>query len=108
MKIFEDKQNELEVKNASLQDEFLGEKTSNAAFVERIALLEKQCEDATASAASSSFSKFSQEEFKELALKTNREHYELISELFKTLDSIFETHLAFDKMSATLEDQVDR
>ena len=43
-----------------------------------------------------------------MALKTNQEDYELISELFKTLDSIFETHLAFDKMSATMEDQVER
>ena len=41
-------------------------------------------------------------------MKTNQEHYELISELFKTLDSIFETHFAFDKMFATLEYQVER
>ena len=108
MKIYEDKHNDLEVKNASLQDELLGENIANVAFVQRIVLLEKQCEDANASATSSSFSKFSQEEFKELALKTNQEHYELISELFKNLDSIFETHLAFDKMFATLEDQVER
>ena len=59
MKISEEKHNELEVKNASLQDEFLGENTANVAFVKRIALLEKQCEDANASATSSSFSKFS-------------------------------------------------
>ena len=76
--------------------------------MQRIALLEKQYEDATASSVSSSFSKFSQEEFKELALKTNQEHYELIGELFKTLDSIFETHIVFDKTYATLEYQVDK
>ena len=62
-------------------------------------MLERQCEDATASAASSLFSKFSQEEFKELALWTHMEHYDLVSELFKNLDNIFEIHVAFDKMS---------
>ena len=43
-----------------------------------------------------------------MALNTNQEHYELISELFKTLHSIFETHLAFDNISTTPEDQVGR
>ena len=51
---------------------------------------------------------FSQEEFKELALRTNREHHDLISELFKTLDNIFETHVIFDKMSFALEDLVEK
>ena len=59
------------------------------------ASLEKQCEDATASAASSSFSRFSQEEFKELAIRTNHEHYELITDLFHTLKDIYETHIDF-------------
>ena len=71
-------------------------------------MLEKQYEDATASAASSSFSKFSQEEFKELAIWTNREHHDLVSELFKTLDNIFETHMTFDKMSIVLKDLVEK
>ena len=31
-----------------------------------------------------------------------------MSELFKTLDSVFETHLSFDKMYVTIEDQVDK
>ena len=70
--------------------------------------MEKQCEDATTSVASSSFSKFSQEEFKQLALQTNREHHDLMSELFKTLDNIFETHVTFDKMSFSLEDLVEK
>ena len=51
--------------------------------------MEKEYEDATASAASSSFSNFSQEEFRESALWTNRENYDLVSELFKTLDKFF-------------------
>ena len=37
-----------------------------------------------------------------MALRTNREHHELISELFKTLDNIFETDVTFDKMSLAL------
>ena len=91
--------NEFQVNNVALLDELQREKTTNATLVQKVALLEKQYEDATASAASSSFSNFSQEEFKELALWTNRENHELISELFKTLDNIFETHETFDKMS---------
>ena len=43
-----------------------------------------------------------------MALRTNREHHELINELFKTLDNIFETHVTFDKMSFALEDLVDK
>ena len=92
MKISEDKYNVLREMNTSLQDELLSEMTANAVFVQRIPFLEKQCEYENASAASSSFSKFSQEEFKELALKTSQERHELINELFKTLDSVFESH----------------
>ena len=71
-------------------------------------MLEKQYEDATASATSSSFFKFFWEEFKELALRTNREHHELISELFNTFDNIFKTDVTFDKMSLALEDLVNK
>ena len=77
-------------------------------MVEKVALLERQCEDATASVASSSFSKFFHEEFKELAIRTNKEHHDLVCELFKTLDNIFETHMVFDKMSVVLEDLVEK
>ena len=34
-----------------------------------------------------------------MALQTNREHHDLVNELFKTLDNTFETHVTFDKMS---------
>ena len=108
MKISEDKCNELQVKNNSLQDELLSENTANAIFVQRIALLDKQCEDATASASSSSFSMFAQEEFKELSIQTKNENYDFVFDLFKTLDNIFETHIIFDKMSIVLEDLVDK
>ena len=64
MKTYDYKSNDLQVKSASLQVELQNEKTANATLTQKIALLEKQCEDATASAASSSFSRFSQEEFK--------------------------------------------
>ena len=64
MKTSKDKYDELQVKSASLQLELEGEKNTNATFVQKIALLEKQCEYLTASAASSSFSRFTQEEFK--------------------------------------------
>ena len=77
-------------------------------MVQKVILLEKQYEDATASATSCSFSKFSWEDFKELALRTNREHHDLGSELFKTLDKIFETHVIFDKLSIVLEDLVEK
>ena len=60
----------------------------------------------TASASSSTFSRFTHQEFKELAIKTNQENYELISELFQTLDDIFETHVAFSKIFVVLEGQV--
>ena len=73
-----------------------------------IVMLEKQCEDATSSLASSSFSKFSQQEFKDLAIQINQEHHELLTELFNTLDDIQETHVAFEKMSVTLEEQTTK
>ena len=65
-------------------------------------------EDATASKCSSLFSRFSQEEFKELAIRTNQEHYELITDLFQTLNDIYETHIAFGQMSIVLEEQVEK
>ena len=52
---------ELQEKNVALSEELQREKTVNATLVQKVALLERQCEDATASAASSSFSKFSRE-----------------------------------------------
>ena len=85
----EDMYDELQVSNVGLHYELQREKTTNATLVQKVALLEKQYEDATASAASYSFSKFSQEDFKEIALRTNREHHDLVSKLFKTLDNIF-------------------
>ena len=74
--------------------------------MKRIATLEKQCEDATTSAASSAFSRFSQQDFKDLAIQTNQEQHELLIELFKTLDDILETHVSFGKMFVALENQV--
>ena len=68
-------------------------------------MLEKQCEDATTSAASSAFSKFSQQEFRDLAIQINQEHHELLIELFNTLDDIMETHVAFGKNFVTVEEQ---
>ena len=85
----ENRYDKLQFKNASLHDELQREKTTNAILVHKIALLEKQYEYETASVASSSFYKFSQEEFKELAIRTNREHHDLVNELFKTFDNIF-------------------
>ena len=55
----EDRNDELQVMNVALHDELQREKTTNATLVQKVALLEKQYEDATASVASSSFSKFS-------------------------------------------------
>ena len=96
------------MRNVSLHDELQREKITNATLVQKVTLLEKQYEDATTSAASSSFSKFSQEEFKEIALRTNRENHDLVCELFKTLDNICETHMTFEKMSVVLEDLVEK
>ena len=59
-KASEDKFKELYLKNSSLQDELQDEKTTNSTNIQRIALLVKQCEDGTASAASSTFFSFSQ------------------------------------------------
>ena len=108
MQTSEDKYNELQLESAFLQVEMQNEKTSNDTFTHRIALLEKKCEDATESVASSLFSRFSQEEFKEFAIRTNLEHYELISDLFQTVDDIYETYIAFCKMSVVLEDYVEK
>ena len=91
----ENRLNELQLKNTSLQTELHNEQATNTTITQRIALLEKQCEYATASAASSSFSRFTQEQFKELAIKTNKENHELISELFQTLNDIFEKAYCF-------------
>ena len=99
---------ELQVRNVALHDELQRENNANATLVQKVALLEKQYEDATASAASSLFSNFSQEEFKEIALRTNREHHDLVRETFKYLDKIFETHVTFDKMSVGLEDLIEK
>ena len=104
----EEKQNELQLKNVTLSVELQREKNDNATLVQKVAVLERKNEDATASATSSSFSKFSQEEFKELAIRTNREHYDLVCELFKTLDDIFETHMVFGKMFVVLEDLIEK
>ena len=83
-----DKQDELQLKNVILSVELQREKNDNATLVQKVVVLERQIEDATASAASYSFSKFSQEELKELAIRTNREHYYLVCELFNNLDDI--------------------
>ena len=64
----ENRSNELQEKNVALSEELQREKTINVTLVHKVALLESYCEDATASVVSSSFSKFSQEEFKELAI----------------------------------------
>ena len=102
----ENRLNELQLKNTSLQAELQNEQTTNTTITQRIAFLENQCEDATATADSSVLSKFSQQEFKDLAIQTNQEHHELVTELFKTMDDILETHVDFGKMSVTLENQV--
>ena len=77
-------------------------------MVQKVAVLEKQNEDAIESATSSSFSKFSQEDFKDIAIRTNREHFDLVSELFRTLADIFENHTVFDNMSMILEDLIEK
>ena len=81
------------------------EKTMNAANTQRIALVIRQCEDATASAASSTFFRFSKQEFQYLAIQVNQEYHYLITEMFRTLDDIFETYVSFDKSFVTLETQ---
>ena len=68
-------------------------------------MLVNQCEDATGSASSFAFFRFSQQEFQYLAIQVNQEHHDLITEMFRTLDDIFETYVAFDKLSVTLEEQ---
>ena len=89
VEISDDKYSELQVKNVALQNELQRENTTNATLAQKVVLLEKWYEETTTSVASSSFFKFSQEEFKVLALQTNREPHGLISELFKNLDKIF-------------------
>ena len=57
----EAKQDELQVKNATLSEELQKKKNDNVTLVQKVAVLERKNENATASVASSSFSKFSQE-----------------------------------------------
>ena len=104
----EEKQDELQLRNVTLSVELQRENNDNATLVQKVAVLERQNEDATASVASSSFSRFFQEEFKELAIRTNREHFDLVCELFNTLADIFETHTVFDKMFIVLEDLIEK
>ena len=104
----ENRCDELQEMNVALSGELQRERTVNVTLAQKVELLVKEIEDAIGSAASSSFSKFSKEEFKELAIRINREHYCLVYDLFKTLDNIFETHTVFDKMSVVLEDLVEK
>ena len=101
-------QDELQVKDDTLREELQKEKNDNDTLVQKVAVLERKNEDATASAASSSFSKFSQEEFKEIAIRNNKERFDLVCELFRTLADIFETHTVFDQMSLVLEDLIEK
>ena len=41
-------------------------------------------------------------------MQVNQEHHDLIAEMFRTLDDIFETYVSFDKMNVVLEDQVSK
>ena len=43
-----------------------------------------------------------------MVIRTNNEHHDLVSELFKALHNIFEAHMTFDKMSIVLEDLVEK
>ena len=43
-----------------------------------------------------------------MAIQVNQEHHELITEMFRTLDDIFETHVVFGKISVTLEEQTTK
>ena len=54
------------------------------------------------------FSRFSQEEFKQLSIKINEDHYELITELFHSLNDIYETYIAFGQMVVVHEDHVEK
>ena len=40
-----------------------------------------------------------------MAILTNQEHHELLTQLFNTLNDIMKTHAAFGKMYVTLEEQ---
>ena len=40
-----------------------------------------------------------------MAIQVNQEHHDLVTEMFRTLDDIFETYVAFDKLFVTLEEQ---
>ena len=76
----EDKQDDLQLKNVALSEELQKEKNDNATLVQKVAVLERKIEYETTITASSSFSRFFQEEFKELAIRTNREHFDLVCE----------------------------
>ena len=52
---------EIQEKNVSLSEELQRERTVNATLVQKVELLERQCEYATTSAASYLYFKFSQE-----------------------------------------------
>ena len=66
----ENRCDELQEMNVALNGELQRERTVNVTLAQKVELLVKEIEDATASAASSSFSKFSKEEFKELAIES--------------------------------------
>ena len=43
-----------------------------------------------------------------MAIRTIKEHYELITDFFQTFNDIYETHIDFGQMSVVLEEQVEK
>ena len=54
------------------------------------------------------FQNFLKNILKKLTIRTNRECYYLVCELFKTLADIFETHMVFENMYVVLEDLIEK
>ena len=71
----EDKHDELQLKNVTLSVELQRENNDNATLVEKVAVLERKNEYAIATVASSSSSRFSQEEFRDIAIRSNKEYF---------------------------------
>ena len=54
------------------------------------------------------FLSFPHQEFKYFSIQINQEHCELLIEIFNTLDDVMETHVTFEKMYVTIEEQEDK
>ena len=86
----------MHVENEVLQQQLKEAQEMNVYYIGKITSLEQQLKNSQFLSVASSFSKFSKEEFKELALKIHEDHKNLFVQLFEGLNDIHETYNYFE------------